>query len=343
MKKLATLFAACFLMAGTTMNAQTCCSGSTTAPEIQTGFYTTSSIAINQNTPAPVLSTAASSDLPTVEYIVTKRNTPALDNTGMPDTTGGGGDVIIGADLDGIFMPNAMGRYNITLSPNDTFDLTAVGYDLDIIRELADSLLNGYAGNQPCCGLFTLMSIALGEPAIAGFCDSVNNAGIYGAADIHGMNEVLAIFDVFASGQTSLGTVISTLQIINSNGNFISSDCGGTGAANFLPYGINRNSQYGYRAGMAVAVKELSDVSLFMMYPNPANTDAVQVYFTTQQEVDLTINVVDAMGQRVYSQTLGNVMGNIDTTIPVADLSTGMYFVELTDGHSSQVHKLLVD
>lgn len=80
-----------------------------------------------------------------------------------------------------------------------------------------------------------------------------------------------------------------------------------------------------------------------MLYPNPANTAIVNVYFTTSKTVDLNINVFDALGQRVHSQTLGNVSGDFNTTIPVRDLSSGMYFVELTDGHSSQTHKLLVD
>lgn len=343
MKKLATLFAAC-LMTVSAVNAQTCCTPSTTAPEITTGFYTTSQIGGNVNTPAPTLTTNASSDLPTVEYIITKRNTPALDDTGAPDTTGGGGDVIIGADADGIFMPDNMGRYGVTLHPGDTFDLTAVGYDLPRIKELADSLLNGYSpGSGPCCGLFGVMAIVLNEPAIAGFCDSVNNAGIYNSTQIHGMNEVLVIFDVFAKGQTSIGTLVSTLGLINSNGTQISQDCGGTGANNFLSYGINRNAKYGYDREGTIAVQELSDVSLFMLYPNPANKDAVNIYFTTKKEVDLTINLFDALGQRVHSQVLGNVSGDFNTTIPVQNLAAGMYYVELTDGHSNQLLKVVVE
>lgn len=343
MKKLATFFAAC-LMTATTVDAQTCCTPNTVAPEITTGFYTTSQIGGNVNTPAATLATQNSADLPTIEYIVTRRNTPALDDTGVPDTTGGGGDVIIGADVDGIFMPDNMGRYGVTLNPGDTFDLTAVGYDLPVIKELADSLLNGVSpGSGPCCGLFGVMAIVLNEPAIAGFCDSVNNAGIYNSTDINGMNEVLSIFDVFSSGQTSMGSLVSTLNLINSNGTQISTDCGGTGANNFLSFGINRNAQYGYDREGTIAVQKLSDVSLFMLFPNPANDGVVNIYFTTQKEVDLTINLFDALGQRVHHQTLGNVSGDFNTAIPVNNLAAGMYYVELTDGHSNQVLKVVVD
>ena len=141
MKKLATLFVATFFMAlGTTSMAQnTCCSGSTTAPEVNSGFHS-SKIPLDGDTPTPTLSTNASNDLPTIEYLITKRNTPAMNAQGQPDTTGGGGDVIIGADADGIFKPNAVSRYGVTLQVGDTFDITAVGYDLTVIKTLADSL-----------------------------------------------------------------------------------------------------------------------------------------------------------------------------------------------------------
>jgi hypothetical protein len=342
MKKLATFIAAC-LMTATTVDAQTCCTPTTVAPEITTGFYTTSQIGGNVNTPTAILATQNSGDLPTIEYIITKRNSLALDGTGVPDTTGGGGDVIIGADVDGVFMPDNMGRYGVSLNPGDTFDLTAVGYDLAVIQNLADSLLNGTSPSGPCCGLFGVMAVVLGEPAIAGFCDSINGAGIYNSTHITGMNEVLTIFDVFSSGQTSMGSFINTLNLINSNGTFISQDCGGTGGNNFLSFGINKNAKYGYDREGTIAVQKLSDVSLFMLFPNPATNGLVNIYFTTQKEVDLSINVFDALGQRVHSETLGNVSGDFNTAIPVNNLAAGMYYVELTDGHNNQVLKVVVD
>ena len=157
------------------------------------------------------------------------------------------------------------------------------------------------------------------------------------------MDEVLTIFDVFSSGQTSIGSLVSTLNLINDNGAFITQDCGGTGANDFLSFGINRNVTYGYDREGTIAVQKLSDVSLFMLYPNPARVGAVNIYFTTQKEVDLTINLFDALGQRVHHQTLGNVSGDFNTTIPVHNLASGMYYVELTDGHSNQILKVVVD
>jgi len=196
---------------------------------------------------------------------------------------------------------------------------------------------------KPCCDLFGLIATVLAEPAIAGFCDSINGAGITNSTQINTMNEVLTIFDVFSSAETSIGSLISTLNLINSSGTFISTECGGTGGINFLPFGINQNATYGYDREGTIAVRELSAVSLFMLYPNPASKGAVNIYFTTKKEVDLTINLFDALGQRVHHQTLGNVSGDFNTTIPVNNLTSGVYYVELTDGHNNQINKVVVN
>lgn len=263
----------------------------------------------------------------------------------MPDTTGGGGDVIIGAvDVNGTFKPEDKMRSGVTLAAGDTFDLTAIGYDLAIIKELGDSLLNGTSNSQPCCNLFTVLATALSKPELAGFCDSVNNAGIYGANDINDAEDLLTIFDPFFSGQVSVGAVIWTLQVINSNGSFISTDCGGTGNNNFVPYGINRNQRYSYETGSTVmtTVNELSAVTLFMLYPNPVTGKTLNLNFTTTQEVDLSIQVYDVLGQTVLAKDLGTVQGNFQTAVSTEGLTSGVYTVALSDGNHTELRKVVI-
>jgi hypothetical protein len=341
MKNLAIILA-CILTFSLSVNAQTCCNSTTVAPELIPGFSSTQ-IALSGNVPAPTLAVTASADLPNTEYLITKRNTPAMDITGTtPDTTGGGGDVIIGSSATGVFSPGTMNRYGVTLSAGDTFDVVAIGYDLGVVKTLTNSLLNGSSGGTPCCNLFTLMAAVLGQPALAGFCDSVINAGITGSADINNMDDVLSVFDAFSEGQTSVNSVLYVMQTINTSGAFISADCGGTGANDFVPYGVNMTAKYGYDAEGTIAVEKLSDVSLFMMYPNPIKGSDLNLIFTTTKEVDLSVNVYDVLGQRVYGQELENVSGDHTLQIPTHNLTSGTYSVELTDGYNNQIRKLVV-
>lgn len=346
MKKITNTLMALALMATANFaSAQnsTCCQASTTAPEIPNTLNPTG-VAIDQSSPGLGLTQQASADLPTIEFLVTKKGQAALDAMGNPDTTGGGGDVVIGGvDAFGRVVPGDVSRYGVTLAVGDTFEMVPVGYDLGVVKNLADSLLNGKASSgASCCNLFILLAAQLQDSTIRGFCDTVRNAGVNGASDINNIEDVLVIIDAFSSAQISIESLVSIMQTINAQGSNISAECGGTGANDFFPYGVNGDKRYGYEVEVAVAVEKLSDVSSFMMYPNPSLDKIVNVNFTTTKQVELNMNVYNTLGERIATQSLGNVEGNISTVIDTGVLSAGMYFVELTDGTASQTHKLIV-
>ena len=232
-----------FTLFNTSAAQTTCCMSSTVAPEITTGSNTAY---MNINTPASVLSVNASTDLPNTEYIITKRGTPALTNTGTPNMIGGGGDVIVGTDDDGSFLPSSKSRYGISLQEGDSFNLTAVGYDLQLIKTLTDSLLKGTSGGNPCCNLFLILSLATSNPALAGFCDTLSSHGIFSGADVNNFNDVITVFEALSTSQYSVPALIAEFQNLNNYGNYISTDCGGTGANDFIPFGINPTENYSY-------------------------------------------------------------------------------------------------
>ena len=327
-----------YVVGASTASGYTCCLSTTVAPEVTTGVHSTL-VASNQATTAPTLAVNASADLPNVEYILTKRNTSAIDQNGMPT----GEDVIIGASANGVFTPMNVTKHGVTLGAGDTCDVTAIGYNLATIQTLTDSLLNGsLATGQPCCNLFVLLGQALGTPSIGAFCSTLNAAGITSGADVNNMNDVLTVFDAMSTtGQTSIASMVSTLQLINGNGTLISSDCGGAGVNNFLSYGINPMSKYAYVIDNALTVQELNDIARFVMYPNPAS-NYVQMHFTTDKAIDLSVNVYDVLGQQVIHKNLGSVNGDYTTTLSIDKLTTGVYSVELTDGNDRKTYKLTV-
>lgn len=343
MKNFTIIFVLTFMAAGLIAQDK-CCDPSTVAPEVTTG--TSAAMLVGNNTVAPTLAVQASLDLPNTEFVVTKRGATVMMDDGagnmVPDTTGGGGDVIIGSDVDGVFVPATKDRYGITLTSGDTIDVVAVGYDLSVIKVLADSLLNGYAAGSPCCSLFVIMATVLGEPSLAGFCDSVRNEGVYNSSDVNDMNGVLTIFDAFSSAEISIGRLVWTLNTVNGASNFISPDCGGTGNLNLLSYGVNRNAKYAYPMEGSVSVQELSDVSVFMLYPNPAANGTAQIFFTTKQSVDLSINMYNAVGQLVDSKLVQGINGNYNTTINTQSFVPGVYRVELTDGLNNVTKNLVI-
>ncbi len=92
----------------------------------------------------------------------------------------------------------------------------------------------------------------------------------------------------------------------------------------------------------SVAVKELSDVTNYVIFPNPTPNKMVNISFTTSRTTDLSISIYNSVGQNVKSVQLGQVNGNINTPISLNALDAGMYLIELTDGQRTITQSLIV-
>ena len=316
-----------------TASAQSTSCSNTTAPAVQTGMYSTP-IPADQNTPAPTLTTQAVG-LTNTEFLVTKYNTPALDSAGNRDTVGGGGNVIIGADADGIFMPNTMNRYGNTLAVGDTFEIVAASYNLAQLKSLVQKVLHGSFSGGSCCSVFDVL------PATRGFCDSLTAVGINDSSDIQDLSDVLNVFDAFSARQLSVENLLVNMATINgySSQPLFPNQCGKSDLP--ICYGITKTARYQYKVGTPVAVNKLSDVTNFMLFPNPATND-VNIVLETRNNMDLSVRIHNTIGATVYTQQLGLVNGRVSMQVPVNQLAAGIYFVELTDGKGREIQKLIV-
>lgn len=282
-----------------------------------------------------LLTQTAGGDLVNTEYIITLKNVPAYSPALMgPDTTGGGGDVIIGADEDGMFHPALITRYGLSIGDLDSFQVTAIGYDLQQVKTVGDALLNNeITPGNPCCNIFNLI------PEAAGFCDSVRNAGINGAADINNLNDVLNIFDAMSSAQLSIEALAVIMGEVNGYQSLIPTACGKSELP--LCYGWNNNSRYTYVATTPVPVTHLSSVSSVVLFPNPASEGYVNVMIDTKADTELMLTVYNLMGERVMGDQF-RVNGSFSTQISTTNLAAGMYIVELNDGSNKLTQKLVV-
>ncbi|MEX2483732.1 MAG: T9SS type A sorting domain-containing protein [Brumimicrobium sp.] len=86
---------------------------------------------------------------------------------------------------------------------------------------------------------------------------------------------------------------------------------------------------------------EENDFSNFRAYPNPASNDFT-VDFETQNASDVTISLVNSVGQEVYSNNLGVVSGKKSAKVDVADLESGMYFVKVKTKNEEKVSRISV-
>lgn len=336
-----TFFLSLFLSTSSFAQISKCC-GNVIVPEVQSG--TGSAIAINSTTAAPILSIFPAG-FPNTEFIITKRGTLAGSNPN--------GDVIVGTSVDGIFVPATQSRYGVSLAVGDVMDVTAVGYDLSQQKKLVDSLLNGKTNGTPCCALFPTLAAVQKQSdpsftvadsiALANFCDTLRSYNINGANDISSFNEVLFTIERFSSNYpSSIESFVDGMNLINSNGIYISTDCGGLGSNDFLKYGINVSKRAGTPLSIATSVVErLSPVSNFAIVPNPAQGQAT-LLISSKETMNLNITVFNTLGEQVQTQQQKAIIGNQQIQLDLSQLTPNIYFVELNDGQNRIVKKIVV-
>jgi hypothetical protein len=256
--KLSILLIFSFLLNKTIAQVPNTACNNVTAPVITNGTHP--SVINGSATPAPIL-TQQTLGLPRTEYLVIKKGVCAKNNSGNCDTTNGGGDVIIGTDVDGIFYPGDMNRYGITLSAGDTFSIVPFAYNLGQLRNLVNQILTGLVTGttNSCCAIFTL------DIRTIGFCDSLINAGITSVNDVNNLGDFLTVIESISSvNQLSIYSFLYYLQQFNGFSSiFDASGCGSIiSSGNVLCYGANPNQKYNYVAGNCISSNIVYSISV---------------------------------------------------------------------------------
>ena len=85
---------------------------------------------------------------------------------------------------------------------------------------------------------------------------------------------------------------------------------------------------------------EESNVSDFVMYPNPAN-DLVKINFAENTRLRSTVTINDALGRVVKSEIISS--GSANHQINIGELNKGIYFVKIDSESGSTNQKLIVE
>lgn len=92
--------------------------------------------------------------------------------------------------------------------------------------------------------------------------------------------------------------------------------------------------------GTPLTIEENAEFGL-SVYPNPANNN-VNVALNLNEESNVTINVVNALGQTVYSEALGNINGQNTVNINTTDLVEGIYLVNTTVNGNTSTERISI-
>ena len=91
----------------------------------------------------------------------------------------------------------------------------------------------------------------------------------------------------------------------------------------------------------ATGIAEVGTDNTMNVYPNPANS-LVNVSFNLADRSEVTVNVYNTLGEVVYTENKGSMVGSNIVTINTDNFSNGMYMVELVAGDTKTVTRMNV-
>lgn len=220
--------------------------------------------------------------LPNLEYIIVNQSNQY-----------GGSPAIVGTSADG----NVDFSTLTGVQTGDRVCLVPVRYDLLQLSNLIDNLLSGTTGIVTCCQIVSAQ--------LPNFCDNLNAAGLYSGADVTGLDDAIALVNVFDPGTQTIPNFIATINTVNGYGGILPAECG----SGYMPicYAVDTAQHFCYDYGIRLDF-ETAPVSTV------GGSDGIAV-------------VIPVTGVPPYSF----LWQNNSTNDTISGLATGTYSVIVTD------------
>lgn len=231
----------------------------------------------------------------------------------------------------------ASGSYNAGLSFEvgnifdmvTTADLTAINVVINSVAVAGAQMFVKLYSIDPATGDFiyvdesnpyTLTTANLGQTVSLPF--------INGAATLNAGESYLVVAGSLGDGGASNDLVVGTAGVSEAQTSFYLDEAGTWFYTTSTPM-VRMNFD------PSASINEVENAFGLNVYPNPAS-DVINV--TLNKEVTATINVVDVTGKVVKTSTINGTTTSINT----AGLSSGVYYVNITDGTSVSTEKVVI-
>jgi len=86
----------------------------------------------------------------------------------------------------------------------------------------------------------------------------------------------------------------------------------------------------------ATAITENTLAYTLTIYPNPTK-GVFNINFETLILQDININIINSLGQQVYTSPFNNHIGTLNEKVDLASFSEGLYFVKITNNHGELI------
>jgi hypothetical protein len=208
-------------------------------------------------------------------------------------------------------------------------DITAINVVVNAAAEAGAQMYVKLYSIDPATGDFiyvdesdpyTLTTANLGQTVSLPF--------INGAATLNAGESYLVVAGSLGDGGASNDLVVGTAGVSEAQTSFYLDEAGTWFYTTSTPM-VRMNFD------PSASINEVENAFGLNVYPNPAS-DVINV--TLNKEVTATVNVVDVTGKVVKTSTINGTTTSINT----AGLSSGVYYVNITDGTSVSTEKVVI-
>jgi hypothetical protein len=94
--------------------------------------------------------------------------------------------------------------------------------------------------------------------------------------------------------------------------------------------------------GTLIRMESISQIKNLDVYPNPSR-DIFNIRFVSEKIQDLSIRVVNIMGELVYEEKANQFIGEYTKKIDLVDSSKGIYFIEIVTNNGIVNKKIILN
>ena len=96
-------------------------------------------------------------------------------------------------------------------------------------------------------------------------------------------------------------------------------------------------------SGIVTGVSEKqSTINTLSVFPNPV-IDALNVVFTAKENQNTTLELYNVTGAKVFTEKLGNIIGNVSHKIDASGFAKGVYILKVISGNTIENKKIVIE
>lgn len=104
---------------------------------------------------------------------------------------------------------------------------------------------------------------------------------------------------------------------------------------------VDFDGSFEYSNVISISVER--EFTNLLLFPNPNSSEVINLQFVSQKKGDLQIEILNQIGQRIFTNDYNAENGTNNLKLPVSDFPSGLYFVKVISDRNSIVKEFIIE